>query len=422
MKKKRIIIFADHCNGRTAYGRLCSYVADDLYNSGKYDVIVCGIDYKNVQTEDYYKLNKPYPVYSFYPDIQKDPQAVLSFVRFLSKANVQYDIILTINDIWQLWHLPNYLHDLRKRQNRKFLWCNWFPVDQVVRQAWLSTIKMCDYPVVMSDYGYQQLKDHEVKYHRVKIDRKKYFKITDEAEIKGQRDRLYVSEKDILFAVVGKNQKRKNILDLIKTFKIFHDKYPNTYLYLHTDVNGFDGNIDTYVDEVFKDRKDQPVRIKDENIRCLDEAMNRTYNAIDALIVPSIAEGVCLPIYEAQLAGCVVIGADNTSITEALSDGKGILVQNSSEKRRMSMRENGKLLDIELPVFDVGSMLAAMEVIYHGEGVKEIAEKGRLSAEEYQEKHIDWVEYFEEIYKKEEEHADEMEKKRKKRGQWIKEI
>lgn len=424
MKKKKIIIFADHCSGKTAYGKLCSYIADDLHNSGKYEVIVCGIDYKDVQTNDYYKIDKPYPIYSLYPNPKCDPQAVDVFMKFLSKKNIDYDIIFTINDLWHLWKLPDFFYALRKRQNRKFLWCNWFPVDQVVRSSWIPIIKSCDYPVVMSNYGYQQLKQLKVNYHRIKTDKEKYYKIEDQKQINKTRIKLEVPKNGIIFGFVGRNQKRKNIFDMIKTFKIFNNKYKNSYLYLHTEIGGFDLNIDIHVNELFKGYDSFPVRTKEPEIRYSDKVMNEMYNAIDCLIVPSIAEGVCLPIHEAQLAGCPVIGVNNTSITETLKDGNGILVANSREKiRRMTILEKGYPLELELPVFESVSMLEAMEFVYNKKyETKKIAEKGRRSAEEYQEKLPNWVEYFEEIYEDQKEYADKMDEKRKHRYKWIKTI
>lgn len=417
--KIKIVIFGDHCRGFTAYGRLVNQVADALYEDGRFDIIVMGIEYGDVHIKNYYSHSKPYPVYSLTPNASNDPQAIQQLASLLARCD--FDIFLAINDIWQLWQLPSFFQRLREKNNRKFVWASWFPVDQPIRKDWIPVIMNCDYPITMSRYGYDQLKQYGTIYHKVKIDQNEFYPLSRRDKSKERTKfmgKLGIPEDSFVFGFVGKNQHRKNIFDLVKTFKLFKEKYKNAYLYLHTEEIGWGGNIGQYCEE-----HGIQILIKLVGNRIRDVQMNVLYNNLDCLIVPSMAEGVCLPIYEAQLTDTPVIGVTNTSITEALEDEKGLLVSNSSEVRMLTIRSNGVPGEIELPVFDKNSMLEKMEFVYrHKDKTDRIAQNGMIAARKYQDDIPKWGEFFHSILEKQKQHENKMGKKREKRPQWIKTI
>lgn len=364
-EKIKIIIYGDHPNGYTAYGKLIKHIADSLHNDGRFSIVVLGIDYDDVAPTDYYEHMTQYPTYQLKPE-SGDPQAVGALFGFLTKCN--FDILLTVNDIWHLWQLPGFLTQLR-RKGRNFVWSCWFPVDQTIRKDWIPMINYCDYPLTMSKYGSMQLAKRNIEHAHCFIDKDNYKPLPRDDYDKYRKiflSRYNLDKNGFVFGVVGKNQKRKNLFDLLKVWKRFHIKHPNTAMYYHTQHQGFGGNIKQFV-------KDNGIilHMKDPN-RLTEPQMNKLYNNLDCLIVPSLSEGVCLPIIEAQLTGCPVIGANNTSITELLELGKGLLVNNSKIYKMLTIMVNGQPAETELPTFSDSAMFNAMESIYKDDKLRQI--------------------------------------------------
>jgi glycosyltransferase involved in cell wall biosynthesis len=59
------------------------------------------------------------------------------------------------------------------------------------------------------------------------------------------------------------------------------------------------------------------------------EALDAAYWACDVFVIASQAEGACLPLYEAMARGKPCVAPDHTAITEALDDGRGVLVSSN---------------------------------------------------------------------------------------------
>lgn len=56
------------------------------------------------------------------------------------------------------------------------------------------------------------------------------------------------------------------------------------------------------------------------------EALSFMYILADVFVLASQAEGACLPLYEAMLHGLPCVAPNHTAITEALADGRGVLI------------------------------------------------------------------------------------------------
>lgn len=138
---------------------------------------------------------------------------------------------------------------------------------------------------------------------------------------------------DNMFAIgtVGLNYgtDRKNFLGLLRAFKIFHAKHPDSILYLHTDVMGSATNglpLMWVIENLgFKNDGTGPVQYvlqKPYHLWALsEEAMVQTYNAFDVFVLPTHGEGFGMPIVEAQACGVPVITTDTTSGRELTKSG-----------------------------------------------------------------------------------------------------
>lgn len=133
-----------------------------------------------------------------------------------------------------------------------------------------------------------------------------------------------------LAVMVGMNNivpPRKGFYEGLAAFKIFHDRHPDSVLYIHTRMNAHKGiNIINDVNAVKLPEGvlDYPNQYFYANGMIPDAWLNDAYNAADVLLHPSHMEGFGLPIVEAQAAGCPVIVTDYASMPELVFSGCSI--------------------------------------------------------------------------------------------------
>ena len=122
---------------------------------------------------------------------------------------------------------------------------------------------------------------------------------------------------------------RKNFIGLLRAFKIFYDRHPDSILYLHTDIMGTSLPgipLKWVINELgFNDDGTGPIQYVLQKPYHLwelsEEAVIRTYNALDVFCFPTMGEGFGLPIIEAQACGVPTIVTDTTSCKELLKGG-----------------------------------------------------------------------------------------------------
>jgi glycosyltransferase involved in cell wall biosynthesis len=119
---------------------------------------------------------------------------------------------------------------------------------------------------------------------------------------------------------------RKSFPEMFQAFAIFHDRHPDSVLYLHTDVLGLNGGLNLVaLADTFG--------VPQEAIRAVDQEkyatfceldtqhMAYTYSAFDVLAMPSHGEGFGIPLIEAQACGTPVITCDWTAMAELVGPG-----------------------------------------------------------------------------------------------------
>ena len=139
------------------------------------------------------------------------------------------------------------------------------------------------------------------------------------------------SDETFVIGIVGINyiNDRKNYINLLKAFKLFHAKHPDSVLYLHTDIKGSSTGgmpLEWILDNMgfpsngtgcvqFVNQKDyHKWNISEEHIAA-------TYNGMDLFCLPTMGEGFGMPIIEAQACGKPVIVTDTTSGKELVKSG-----------------------------------------------------------------------------------------------------
>ncbi len=222
------------------------------------------------------------------------------------------DICITNQDIWTL--PDNYGVD--------FAWHPYFPVDHTpIPPAVLGALRFARKPIVYSKHAYNELKKQALDSYYVPVgfdtdiykpDKSHKFKIGNEG--------------DFIIGIVGNNMgARKNLTGALQAFAAFHNKHPDTYLYCHTNPDGYRlGDIDLVrLGNALgiQDAVLYPDRTEYDQGFYTDDWMSKLYNTFDVFLLPSKGEGFGLPIIEAQACGVPVIITDNTAMTELFGAG-----------------------------------------------------------------------------------------------------
>jgi glycosyltransferase involved in cell wall biosynthesis len=238
-------------------------------------------------------------------------------------AHFKADCVISLQDIWVL---PE---DYRKRCGVP--WMPWFPVDATpVPPRVLKLARTADYPVVYSQFGYEEMRKAGVDTtyipHGVNTD---VYKPLDRVACK----RKFGWDEDIFVAAMVAANKglpsRKGFPEALQMFKHFHDRHPNSVLYLHTlatpEQSGVDfrllmDSIDGFPHDAVNFCSQYPYK----NGMFEESYLAQIYNAADVLLVPSYNEGFGIPIIEAQACGTPVLTNKCTSMPELTFAGQSI--------------------------------------------------------------------------------------------------
>lgn len=137
----------------------------------------------------------------------------------------------------------------------------------------------------------------------------------------------------VLFA--GRNQQRKDFARGMYAFHLFHQKHPNSLLYMHSKQNDVGGSLPFYAkifgmkfetgkDEIYFTSPDYSEAIGIDRY-----AMNHVYNLADCYASSSTGEGWGLCMTEAMSAQCPVLVPENTSHIEIVGrdEERGYFIQ-----------------------------------------------------------------------------------------------
>lgn len=197
------------------------------------------------------------------------------------------------------------------------------------RQRLLNAVDIADSIIVLSEFSKNEIiKDLNIKTDKIKIIPPGVYEIFEKRiysdEYKSKLLGEY-SKSSPFILYVGSSDKRKNWINLLKSFSFLREKYGVKHklviLGKKPDKPGiFSKNTE----------KKEILRILDDLIikgeLCLIEEINNTelvnlYNLADLFVFPSLYEGFGLPVLEAQACGTALIASNKASIPEAMGDG-----------------------------------------------------------------------------------------------------
>lgn len=215
------------------------------------------------------------------------------------------------------------------------IWTPWFPIDSGTVNPLIRIKLSAPFDrICMSKHGQGLVEElgHQCRFVPCAVDTN-VFTPTDKAASLTEMN-VHILNKvpanTFVVSMVAMNKgnpSRKAFFPQMRAFKLFHDKRPDTVLYMHTIrcENGEQGGVNLAEvcrflgleigkDVFFPD----PLTIINGYP---DVFLNAVYNASDVLLSVTMGEGFGIPVLEAQAAGCPVITGDWTAMSEITFSG-----------------------------------------------------------------------------------------------------
>ena len=189
---------------------------------------------------------------------------------------------------------------------------------------WVGYVRSMDHGFVISEFGLRECQEaglDNVTFLPVGIDHE-FFKplsATDRADL---RSELKLDGRFVVLTVAD-NHFRKNLSAGIQIMAEVLKELPNAYYLII--ARPHPRSIGWSLKELAI-RYGIQEHITIIHSRPSNDMLLRFYQASDVLLAPSHAEGLGLPILEAQACNVPVVAGDWTAMTELLDDGKGVLV------------------------------------------------------------------------------------------------
>jgi len=378
-QKIKILGWFDCPQGSTGFSQVSKNVLKHLYATGNYEIDVVGVNYDGSP----YDIKKyPYKIYPAVMPLSSNERLrmdVYGYQRLaLLAGSGNYDLIFIINDLFIIRAIYPQLLEIQKKlpKEKRFEIICYFPIDCVPKKEWVTdVVAKCNFPVVYTQYGKKEILKHDpsltdlkVIYHGV--EKSDFFPYPKEDAPKLKREMFGPDHCNKFVALsVARNQPRKDLHKLFASFKIFHDKYPNSFLFMLAQAQDVGGDLI----EIAKgygltwDKEwacPQPGSYGSNQGYSI-EIVNKIYNASDVVVSSSLGEGWNLCISEAMATMKPLIVPRNTSMIEIIGENeeRGWHVKSGATLNDWICLGPGDNSNIR-PTIDVYDMANKLEYIY----------------------------------------------------------
>lgn len=227
-----------------------------------------------------------------------------------------------------------------------------------------------------------------------------FYPLAPEERAKARKELFGIGDERYLVINVNRNQVRKDLPRTMGAFHLFYLEHPDAMLYLHARRQDLGGDLAAQAIYMGIDVGKQPAEIvfspdayyaSNGVSRAL---LNRIYNAADCFMTTSTGEGWGLTTTEAMAAGVPLIGPDNTTFPEILSDGcYGLTGEGFKVASRGLLVDSGGpdlwvtffgISDVPRELVSTTGMTHALEHVYHNrEEARARAQQARKWTEEH---------------------------------------
>lgn len=436
-KKRRMLVWADSPTVATGFAQVSRNILKELYDSGKWEIDMIGINYSGVYDREefqkkYYYINKIVP--ALHPQ-SNDVFGREYALQILSGAHREiappWDVFFTIQDHFNVESksVGNSLSFadsilamqrntlMSKNRDKVFSWVGYYPVDGMLKKHWVeNAIAKTGFPVAYCEYGKEEILKFatpentlaerlQVIRHGTNTD--DFFPLSPEERRKVRKKHFkdLINDDTYLIVNINRNQMRKDLMRTLLVYKEFKKKVPNSFLYLHCNPRDVGGNI--YDIAQFVGLKDTDFAVPvgfDEHTGIPIRVVNEIYNSADAIITTTLGEGWGLSITEAMATKTLVYAPNITSIPEMLNTQGGFdpltargIAFDSGKRVGDWVCHGPRDNEVIRPIADVDDAVEKMVWGYnHPEEVKAIIERGYEYAKEltWKSECKKWIELF----------------------------
>lgn len=414
--KRKVLCWQDFCGGSTGFGNVSRAILQRLQATGNYEFDIVAINYDG----SYVDQNK-YP-YHFYPAVsplstnEKMKSDVYGFQKVLLMAGSgKYDLIFIINDPFIIKVVMPQLVEMQKKmaKDKRFEIITYFPVDCQLKPEWVKdTISNITFPVAYTKYARSETIKHDPSQENIQIiyhgvDKNIFFPYPKE-ELAKLKMQMFGPDHHNKYVVlnVARNQPRKDLLRTFKGFKIFHDKYPNTFLFLLSQAQDVGGNLIEIANKCGlvwdKDWACPAPGSYGANQGYPIEIVNKIYNASDVVVSTALAEGFGLSTVEGMATMKPLLFPKNTSLVEIIGENeeRGWFIESGKDENFWVCLGNGDNNNIR-PVVDVYDMADKLEYIYtHPDEVRAKVERAYSEVWTWDEVCKEWITLFDKAWNK----------------------
>jgi len=388
-KKIRLLYYGDTPQKCTGFGNVAKNILANLHATGKYDISIMGINSYG-DPHDF-----PYTIYPAGVNDQGDVYGRQKLLNLLRDKSQEFDVLFTLQDTFIMASIGESIKKLRDgfiqekdgkkifQKGRGFKWIYYYPIDAVPEKEWLEkSVKFADVAVPYTKYAKEKSlkcvdREYETIYHG--IDTKTFYPMSKED--KDAFAKKFSPDTDVksnfLIVNVNRNQERKGLVYTLLAFKLFKSIVPGAVLYTHCDVEADrGGNMKKMAQRLGVDENwlyPNPEAYRSSN--AFDDAyMNGLYNLADINVSTTLGEGFGLSMIEAIATKTLNVFPNNTSLTEILSDKRGLLYKSGNPPTQILC--NGPLDNSLIrPIPNVEDMVEKMLWAYsHPDASKEITE------------------------------------------------
>lgn len=331
-KKIKILVIGDSPACATGFANVIHGIFKPLVETGRYEVDVFGINDRGGWKDP---KEYPYRIWpAMLPGVQDDVYGRVRFINILRGGNREvrppWDIVFTLNDpfIFEapmmvfnkgLMEMIRHIYDLYRQKAKPEMWfstVSYWPVDSSIKENWVEkAIGLSDYSVAYTKYGKREIekannkcskpsdKPIDVIYHGT--DTKSYFPLPKKEveEFKSKFFKNAIQPSTFIVGCVARNQMRKDLPRVMKIFREFQKRRPDSFLYIHAQETDVWGSLMEYARNFnLEHGKDWTFPGNfDPNIGYPRKTLNLIYNMMDVNISTSLGEGWGLCLYSETL-------------------------------------------------------------------------------------------------------------------------
>ena len=302
--------FSDFNQQGSGYFNISNHLADGLVDKG-YDVKAIGLDYAG---------NEHWNKFGIIPAAgMREAMAVLQNLATLW----HYDVLVVALDIT----LQEVI--LRSINNRTFKYIGILPIESdPLCMSWAMVLMQMDKAFIISRFGTEECKKMNVEAEHIKIGvDTELWRMPKKGEKEKLREAYGIDKDAFVVLTVADNQERKNLSRALQIFAGFSKQVPNSKYILVTRENAFAG---WKLRDLAQDLKiNDKFNVYERGLPQQD--LWNLYAISDAFLLTSKAEGLGMPMLEAQSMGIPCLATNCTGMAELLEDGKGILIDHEHQ-------------------------------------------------------------------------------------------